>query len=812
MVPAARLESQPAPRAADSLDLLIASTTDVHGRLRGWDYFAGRRDTVRSLARAATVVDSLRGAHPDRVVLVDAGDLLQGTPLTYVAARVAPDQPHPVPAAMSAMRYDAATIGNHEFNYGVETLDRAIAQARFPFLAANVQRPDGSRAYRAWTMVERGGVKVAIVGGTTPGSMVWDRDHLKGKLVVGDIVPAVRAATAEARAAGADVVVAVLHSGLDGPASYDSASTGLPGENVSARVAHEVPGLDVVIFGHSHRTLADSAINGVLVMQPKNWSESVGVARLALVRRAGRWAVAAKRGTLVPTAGRAESPAVLAATEAAHERAVAYAGSEVGRTSVAWRADSSRVADTPLLDFVLEVMRRTAKSDLAAGAAFSLDAGLDAGPVTVAEMARLYPYENTLRAVKVSGAQLRAFLEHSARYYRPFDASNPSARVVDPSVPGYNFDVVAGADYVLDIARPVGQRVTSLAVRGRPVTDTDTFTLALNNYRQTGGGGFAMLAGAPVVYDEGLEIRQLLIDEAKARGTLDPAAYHTRNWRLAPASAVGAAYASMRGDATGRAAGATASIAAPVTTTPAVQDTATLRVRKASPERSERDAPVVRRRAGLPTTLRILAMNDFHGAVEPRADARGVHRGGAGPLAAAIAKARAECRPPACVSLLLDGGDEFQGTPASNLTYGRAIVPIMRELGVVASALGNHEFDWGVDTLRARIRELPYTVLGANVRTADGQKLPWLRDDTLVVRNGLRIGIVGVADPSTPRTTKVLNVKGLVFGPMAPAIDARARALRARGADIVVVTGHIGGYCDRDGENDPGAGAAAAAP
>ncbi|MGZ8414670.1 MAG: metallophosphoesterase, partial [Gemmatirosa sp.] len=134
VVPAARLESQPAPRAADSLDLLIASTTDVHGRLRGWDYFAGRRDTVRSLARAATVVDSLRGAHPDRVVLVDAGDLLQGTPLTYVAARVAPDQPHPVPAAMSAMRYDAATIGNHEFNYGVETLDRAIAQARFPFL------------------------------------------------------------------------------------------------------------------------------------------------------------------------------------------------------------------------------------------------------------------------------------------------------------------------------------------------------------------------------------------------------------------------------------------------------------------------------------------------------------------------------------------------------------------------------------------------------------------------------------------------------------------------------------------------------
>ncbi|MDF1501907.1 5'-nucleotidase C-terminal domain-containing protein [Roseisolibacter sp. H3M3-2] len=763
---------------ADTLELVVAATTDVHGHLRGWDYFAARPDTVRSLARAATVVDSLRAAHPGRVVLVDAGDLLQGTPLTYVAARVAPDAPHPVPAAMNALRYDAAAIGNHEFNYGLETLDRAIGQARFPFLAANARRADGTPAYKAWTMVERGGARVAIVGGTTPGSMVWDRDHLAGKVAIGDIVPAVRDAAAEARRAGADVVVAVLHAGLDGPSSYDTVTTRLPSENVSARVAREIPGLDLVVFGHSHRALADTTIGGALVMQPKNWSESVGVARLSLVRRAGKWAVVARRGQLVPTVGRAESPAVLAATDSAHARAVAYAASAVGTTAVAWRSDSLRRVDTPLVDFMLEVMRRTAGADLAAGAAYA-DAGLDAGPITVAELARLYPYENTLRAVRVTGAQLRAFLEHSSRYYAGVDASgNP---VVDRTVPGYNYDMVAGADYVLDLRRPIGQRVTTLTYRGRLVADTDSFTLALNNYRQTGGGGFAMLAGAPQVHDRGLEIRQLLIEEAKAAGTLDPARYHTRNWRLetgAPTSAP------LR----------------------VAQDTATNRVRKDV-------GPAIRRRAGLPRRLRILAMNDFHGALEPLGDARGVVRGGAGPFAAALARVRAECRPPACVSILLDGGDEFQGTPASNLTYGRSVVGVMRELGVVASALGNHEFDWGVDTLRARIRELPYTVLGANVTTDDGRRLPWLPADTLIVRNGLRIGIVGVADPATPRTTKVLNVKGLRFGPPAPAVDERARALRARGADLVVVTGHIGAYCDADRDNDAGsAGAAAAAP
>jgi 2',3'-cyclic-nucleotide 2'-phosphodiesterase (5'-nucleotidase family) len=215
--------------------------------------------------------------------------------------------------------------------------------------------------------------------------------------------------------------------------------------------------------------------------------------------------------------------------------------------------------------------------------------------------------------------------------------------------------------------------------------------------------------------------------------------------------------------------------------------------------------------SGAPRTLRILAINDFHGAFEPRADRAGTRRGGAGPLAATIARARAECRKPACVSLLIDGGDEFQGTPTSNLVYGRSVGTLFRALGVSAAALGNHEFDWGVDTLRARLRELPYAVLGANVRAADGNRLPWLRADTLIVRDGLRIGVVGVADPGTPRTTKALNVRGLTFGPMVPAIDERARALRARGAQVVIVTAHVGAFCDADGELAPGEGGPARA-
>src|SRR5690349_107815 len=200
----------------DSLTLVVAGTTDVHGWLRGWDYFANAPDTTRGLTRVATIVDSLRSANPDRVLLVDAGDLLQGTLITSIALQDSL-RANPIIRTMNAMGYDASAIGNHEFNYGLRYLGRAITQATFPFLAANAFTPSGTRAYIPWTLVTRSGVRVAIVGATTPGSMIWDRDKLAGKVVMRDIVPSVREVVAEARSKGADIVVVLLHAGFNEP-------------------------------------------------------------------------------------------------------------------------------------------------------------------------------------------------------------------------------------------------------------------------------------------------------------------------------------------------------------------------------------------------------------------------------------------------------------------------------------------------------------------------------------------------------------------------------------------------------------------
>lgn len=759
----------PLQAQARRFDLVVAATTDVHGRLRGWDYYANAADPARSLAAAATIVDSVRTANPGRVLLVDGGDLLSGNPLLYVAAKVAPPPVHPVIAAMNVMHYDAAVIGNHEFNYGVPALRAAIGKAAFPFVAANVRDAQGSPFVAPYTLIDKQGVRIAIIGGTTPGSMLWDRDHLReAGLTVTDIVASVRTAVAEVKQRKADVVVVLLHSGLDEAASYDTVATGLASENVAARVPREVNGVDLVVYGHSHRELVDSTINGALLVQPRNWAASVALATLTLEKKKGKWSVVGHRGQSVRVAGHAESPAVLAASAATHRATVAWVTKPVGRTAVRWRADSARVVDAPITDLINEIMRRESGAELAATAAFSLDASLDTGAVTQAALSRLYPYENTLRAVRLSGAQLRAFLEQSALYYRTLlpNGSTPDGGLVDPKIPGFNFDVVSGVDYVIDVTKPAGARITTLTRNGRAVQPTDSFTMALNNYRQSGGGGYAMLANAPVVFQKDVDIRSLIIDEVAKAGTLDPAKYAKANWRLEPAAARAIAYGEQNRGRAGEAAGG-------------------------APARPAAGTALQGR------TLRVISLSDFHAALSSRPDDRGRLQGGAVALSAAIEKARRECTGQ-CQSVVVDAGDLFSGAPASDWDAGKPTVAVFNRLHVAAGAIGNHEFDFGQDTLRMRLKELKYAVLGANVRGADGGALPWLKPDTTVVRGGVRIGIIGTAGEHTATSTKARNVRQLKFLDAAPIISERVRALRAAGAQVVIAVAHDGARCDRD--------------
>jgi 2',3'-cyclic-nucleotide 2'-phosphodiesterase/3'-nucleotidase len=519
-----------------SADVVIAATTDIHGRVRGWDYYLNAPDTLRGLSRVSTIIDSLRRVSTLQPVVIDAGDIIQGNPLAFVAARVDSTMRNPVIAAMNVIDYDAAVLGNHEFNYGVRYLDKAVSEAEFPILGTNVYQADGTRKYRSWSLSSRHGIRIAVVGATTPGSMVWDRDNLAAaKLTIRDIVPEVREAVRDARGAGADVVVVALHSGLNEPSSYDTVTAPIGSENVAARVAHEVPGIDLIVYGHSHKEMADTVIGTTLLMQPKNWAQSVAVAHLHLEGKPGHWYVLSKRSSLVQVHGHSERGAVLAASEEGHRAAIAYTTTAIGSTSQIWRADSARVIDSPLTDFILAVETKATGAQLATTAVFDRTASFGPGPITVARIAALYPYDNTLRAVRITGMQLREYLEQSARYFRK---RADGTYDVDPQIPGYNYDIVSGVDYTIDLDRPVDERITKLQFKGQDVTPTETFTMAVNNYRQTGGGGFSMLRDAPVVFDHQQEIRQLLIDEVRAHGSIQQNDYFQHNWQLLPAAAI----------------------------------------------------------------------------------------------------------------------------------------------------------------------------------------------------------------------------------------------------------------------------------
>jgi len=273
---------------ADTTHLVLVATTDVHGHATEWDYVADR-PFPGGLTRAATAIDSLKRRYPGSVIVVDAGDLIEGEPFADYYARVAPRDPHPVIDVMNTIGYDVATPGNHEFDYGLPVLERAIAAARFRYVSANIRGlPGDTLTYPPYAVVVRKGLRVGIIGLTTPGVMVWSRKAVRGRVRVvpiresaASVLPAVRHES--------DVVVAVIHSGMGESSSYDTSGVGP--ENASAALAGLTPRPDLVVVGHTHREMLDSVIGGVHFVQPKPYAQTLAVVHLAVVRDKTAWRV-----------------------------------------------------------------------------------------------------------------------------------------------------------------------------------------------------------------------------------------------------------------------------------------------------------------------------------------------------------------------------------------------------------------------------------------------------------------------------------------------------------------------------------------
>lgn len=529
---------------AERTTVTVLATTDLHGNIYPYDYLTGR-PAERGLAKIASLVKDARKSSPN-VVLLDCGDTIQGSTLEYVyqswiAAGRLPLQltftgpplvVDPMMQAMNHLGYNAMTVGNHEFNFGLKSLIQARAAAAFPWLGANIRSPEPALA-APYVVKTVGNVKVAIVGITTPAIPAWEKaENIRGYSFA-DGTEAARRAVAEVRQRHRpELVIVAAHAGLERDPATGSPRPGSDArENMVYGIATQVPGIDGIAFGHSHQELGEARVAGVLLTQPRNWGISLGRMDFALEREIGEpWKVVEKSARVIPvTRDTPADPGILAQARPYHELAERYLSRPVTESAGDLDGALGRIEDSVLVDAIHQVQLHYTKADVSFTALFNSRVRVKKGALTVRQLAALYLYDNDLYAIEGTGKLVREALENAARYFQAGGAG------FNPRVIGFNYDMAQGVEYEIDLSQPEGRRVRNLRWKGRPLEDGQTLRIALNNYRAAGSAGYQMFREAPVVWRSHIGIRDLMVEYYGNGGRLP--AKPDGNWRIVPDAA-----------------------------------------------------------------------------------------------------------------------------------------------------------------------------------------------------------------------------------------------------------------------------------
>lgn len=519
----------PAAFAAEGdTTLTIIATSDTHANVWGWSYEDGKESTAGSLAQISTYVKGLRDAG-ENVILVDNGDTIQGTIMSDDLANKRPDDAHPVIAAMNYMGYDAMGLGNHEFNWGLTNMKKILGQAQFPVLCSNIKDAKGEfvTADGAWTMVERAGVKVAIISADTPNIKKWDggKDGIDD-LQISSMVEGVQAAIKDIDGK-ADLIMVVAHAGPT--AEYG-------GDDAQAILA-ACPEVDILQCGHSHTSYINND-GPVPVGEVKNGAGEV-LKYTVVVDKDKKVTSATVETVSVKEQAPDEGLRAVEAVKAVHEEAVEYiSGNVLGHATAKFQPENEikgipqgKLEDTAVMDLINAVQLEYAQADVSAAALFKDTSDLPEGELNYGNIFDIYKYDNTLCRVKITGAQLKEYMEWSASHYNTWTPGDINISF-NKAIPGYRYDMFAGVDYEINLSKPAGERIENVMYKGEPLKDDQELKLAVNNYR------FSSAVKAMVGGDEAKEwessqsIRDMLVEYLAEHDPLDPADYLDNNWRI----------------------------------------------------------------------------------------------------------------------------------------------------------------------------------------------------------------------------------------------------------------------------------------
>lgn len=581
---------------AATVDLRIMETTDVHGNMMDYDYYKDKATAQYGLVRAATLIDAAR-AEATNSVLVDNGDIIQGSPMAdYAAANLKKGDVHPVYQAMNTLDYAVGSLGNHEFNYGLDYLKMAISGAKFPYINANVYDAKTNKPYFKQYLIVDTPVKdtegkehklrIGYIGFVPPQVVLWDKDKLSGKVITKDITETAKELVPQMRKEGADIVIAIAHSGISAD-PYKALA-----EN-SVYYLTQVPGIDAITFGHSHAIfpskdfaaipgvdLEKGTVNGVPAVMPGHWADNLGVIDLVLEGETNKWKVVSSRAEARPIFDKkndkslVDAKAMLVKTlEQAHNDTREFVNKPIGtiaedtNTYLSLVQDSSAIqiiraaqkayvehfiqgdpdlADIPVLSAAAPFKAGGRKNDPAAFV------DMRKGPLSFRNAADLYQYSNTLAAVKVKGSDLKEWLECSAGMYNQIDVKSekPQSLLNWNGFRAYNFDMFDDLSYQIDVTQPArydvdcnvinpqAQRIKSLTYKGKPVVADAPFLVAVNNYRAF-TGKFAGTGEKNIVISSPDEVRTIVAnyisEQTKQHGAYKPEVKN--NWRIAQITA-----------------------------------------------------------------------------------------------------------------------------------------------------------------------------------------------------------------------------------------------------------------------------------